>query len=252
MSSITINGKNSYTDFGALLTSRSTPPPSIRDISATIPYRNGDICFTYQNGGKPTYDTRTLTYKFVFMDCPKTALRKAVADFENWILSAGECDLYDDAEIYHYRARAISCTESEKGYHVEVTATFKAQPYKISDDFSDKGFDDFSFESDYLNLTDISLTAVKQTRYAPPATLKIYSYADRPIRPRLSYKRSKDDAKSVGFTYFALNDKEISASVYRNTEKEFDLDELTLQPGVNTLAAYGFGTLTLKLYEEAL
>lgn len=63
MSSITINGKNSYTDFGALLTSRSTPPPNIRDISATIPYRNGDICFTYQNGGKPTYDTRTLTYK---------------------------------------------------------------------------------------------------------------------------------------------------------------------------------------------
>ena len=56
----------------------------------------------------------------------------------------------------------------------------------------------------------------------------------------------------MGFTYFALNDKEISASVYRNTEKEFDLDELTLQPGVNTLAAYGFGTLTLKLYEEAL
>ena len=146
MSSITINGKNSYADFGALLTSRSTPPPSIRDISATIPYRNGDICFTYQNGGKPTYDTRTLTYKFVFMDCPKTALRKAVADFENWILSAGECDLYDDAEIYHYKARAISCTESEKGYHVEVTATFKAQPYKLSDDFSDKGFDDFSFE----------------------------------------------------------------------------------------------------------
>lgn len=73
-----------------------------------------------------------------------------------------------------------------------------------------------------------------------------------PYAPRLSYKRSEDDAKGVGFTYFALNDEEISASVYRNTEKEFDLDELTLQPGVNTLAAYGFGTLTLKLYEEAL
>lgn len=252
MSSITINGKNSYTDFGALLTSRSTPPPNIRDISATIPYRNGDICFTYQNGGKPTYDTRTLTYKFVFMDCPKTALRKTVADFENWILSAGECDLYDDAEIYHYKARAISCAESEKGYHVEVTATFKAQPYKISDDFSDKGFDDFSFENDCLNLTNMTLTAIKMAPHAPMGVLRIYLYSDVPIKPRLIYRRSADDTDKVGFTYFQNNNIDISEKVYRPTEKPFDMDELILQPGLNTLSAYGFGSLTLSLHEEVL
>ena len=38
----------------------------------------------------------------------------------------------------------------------------------------------------------------------------------------------------------------------RYTEKPFDMDELILQPGLNTLSAYGFGSLTLSLHEEVL
>lgn len=252
MSSITINGKNSYKDFDALLTARSSPPPAIKDISVTIPYRSGDICFTYQNGGKPAYEARTLTYTFLFVGFPKQNLRKRVSEFESWILKAGECIVYDSADIYYYKARPVSCKESEKGYRIEVTVTFKAQPYKISPDYSDIGFDNFNFETDYLNQTAMTLTANQQAPHAPAGVLEVYSYADRPIRPRLSYKRSENDTEGVGFTYFELNGEEVKANVYRKTEKDFDLDELVLKPGLNVLAAYGFGALTLKLYEEVL
>jgi len=98
----------------------------------------------------------------------------------------------------------------------------------------------------------MTLTAVKQTRYAPPAILKVFLYSDVPIKPRLIYRRSADDTDKVGFTYFQNNGADISEKVYRPTEKPFDMDELILQPGVNTLSAYGFGSLTLDLHEEVL
>ena len=251
MASIKINGKDSYDDFNALLTKRSISPPTIRDISETIPYRNGDICFTYQNG-KPAYDTRSLTYTFEFVDYPKEKLRADITAFENWILNQGVCEIYDSSDFYHYFARPLSCKESEKGFKCEVTVSFNAQPYKRSDDFSDIPFDEFNFNSDYLNPTEITLNAVVLGNHQPPAELKIYSYADRPIRPRLSYRKSADDTDKQGFTSFWCNGNEISDNCYRETENEFEIDGVVLEPGVNTLNAYGYGSLTVRLVEEVL
>lgn len=229
--------------------------PEENRIEATLPFMNGFYDFS-KIAGERTYKQRDITIKFSLSAKDENELYRRKCDVVRWLSGAkGELRISFLTDYHFVGATAVfdtSAFEFTSRRTADLTVNFKTYPFLRSDDYSDISFDDFNFETDYLNLTDISLTAVKQTQYAPPATLKIYSYADRPIRPRLSYKRSEDDTKSVGFTYFALNDQEISASVYRNTEKEFDLDELILQPGVNTLAAYGFGTLTLKLYEEAL
>ena len=98
----------------------------------------------------------------------------------------------------------------------------------------------------------MTLTAIEMAPHAPMGVLKVYLYSDVPIKPRLIYRRSVDDIDKVGFTHFQNNNVDISEKVYRPTEKPFDMDELILQPGLNTLSAYGFGTLTLSLHEEVL
>ena len=248
MASITINGKNSYDDFNALLTKRSISPPSIINISETLPYSDGDVCFTYQNGGRPNYSTRTLTYTFEFVDYPKDKLRDDVTRFENWIFRNGICELYDDSDFYHFTARPISCSESEKGFKCEVTVKFTAQPFKRSDDFSDCPFDEFNFATDCMNQSVISISASSNME----KTLNVYSYADRPIRPRLSYKKTGSSIGQAGFTKLKVNGETIDNNCYHETENEFDLDEFVLEPGLNSVSVSGFGTLTIRLVEEVL
>ena len=250
-------GDRKSTDFGLTIQKDGVDisQPEENRIEATLPFMNGFYDFS-KMAGERTYKQRDITIKFSLSAKDENELYRRKCDVVRWLSGAkGELRISFLTDYHFVGATAVfdtSAFEFTSRRTADLTVNFKTYPFLRSDDYSDIGFDNFNFETDCLNLTDISLTAVEQTQYAPPATLKVYSYDDRPIRPRLSYKRSEDDTRGVGFTYFALNDKEISASVYRNTEKEFDLDELTLQPGVNTLAAYGFGTLTLNLYEEVL
>lgn len=229
--------------------------PEENRIEATLPFMNGFYDFS-KMAGERTYKQRDITIKFSLSAKDENELYRRKCDVVRWLsVAKGELRISFLTDYHFVGTTAVfdtSAFEFTSRRTADLTVNFKTYPFLRSDDYSDIGFDDFSFENDYLNLTDMTLTAVKQTRYAPPATLKIFLYSDVPIKPRLIYRRSADDTDKVGFTYFQNNNVDISEKVYRPTEKPFDMDELILQPGVNTLSAYGFGSLTLDLYEEVL
>lgn len=128
MSGLTINDRNTWDDFGALLNSRDISPPEIQNITEEIPFADGEIDFTYMDG-KVHYKPRSLVYIFEFVEYPKTKLRNKVTAFENWIFSLGVCNIYDeDVDGWYYIARPISCKESESGFICKVTVTFTAAP----------------------------------------------------------------------------------------------------------------------------
>lgn len=238
MASITINQKNSYKDFDALLTGRDVSPPEIQDVSVDIPYKNGDLCFTYLNG-KPVYNMRTLTYTFDFVDYPKTALRKKITLFENWIMSSGECEIYDEADlIYHFKARPISCKESESGFKCTVTVTFKAYPFKISSDYANAKWDDFCFETDYLNPRDYELTQGE--------TIAFYNYGINDIVPKVTLVT--EDWYCVIMDLGTTNNHYIP----KDTENSI-IDGLVFKPGLNEfVVSSGSGTLSFIAQEEVI
>lgn len=129
---ITLNGKNSVADFGALLTQRDISPPAVRRITETLPYVDGEIDFTYMYG-KAKYEQRTLTYTFEFSGEEKKQLRERMTAFENWILTSGESRLYDSCiDGYHFNVKPVSCSESEDDFSCEITAVFTADPFMQS------------------------------------------------------------------------------------------------------------------------
>lgn len=132
MSSITINGTNTWDDYGAIMTSKDVSPPEIKTITEELPYADGFIDFTRLDG-KIHYKPRNLTYVFEFLESSKSLLTEITSSFINWLYSLGECDIYDeDIEDWHFRGVMTSCKESVQGVVSKITVTFTAEPYMIS------------------------------------------------------------------------------------------------------------------------
>lgn len=221
MASVTINAKNTYIDFNALLIKRDISPPEIKDVPIDIPYRNGDICMTYINGNKPSYNPRTLTYDFEFVEYPKTKLRDKITLFENWIMSCGECELYDDTDMrYHFiNARPISCKESESGFKCTVTVTFKAYPFRLSENYANATWDSFCFDTDYLNPTEYIC------KKSGSNTFRFYNYGLHDICPEAEYIKSGSGTLTLYKT-----DMGKPITIAGNVKK---LDGFILKPGLN-------------------
>lgn len=250
-------GGRKSTEFGLIIQKDgiNIAQPEENRIEVTLPFMNGFYDFS-EIAGEHTYKQREIEVKFNLSAKNENELYRQKCEIIRWLsLSKGELKISPLKEYRFVKAVAVldtSAFEFTSRRTADLTVNFKAYPFMLTADYSDIGFDNFNFEADYLNPTAMTLTANQQAPHAPAGVLEVYSYADRPIRPRLSYKHSENDTEGVGFTYLELNGEEVKANVYRKTEKDFDLDELVLLPGLNTLAAYGFGTLTLKLYEEVL
>ena len=247
MSSISINGRNTYDYYDALLTSRSTPPPKVKDISATIPYRDGDICFTYQNG-KAAYDTRSLTYTFEFFENSTLKLRQKINDFENWLYNSKICKITDEIGET-YTALLISYTEEWSGYHCKVKVQFTADPYKLSADFSDSAWDSFNFESDCLNADIMTVTAKPPAQYSEYTEIHIFNFADYPITPRVSYGGYRH---YPGLVSLSVNGVAYYPNYYYHDTDEWFNANFSLQPGDNVVKVLGWGTLTFEMREECL
>lgn len=252
MASITIQDKNSYKDFDALLVGRDISPPEIKDICVDIPYKNGDICFTYVNSEKPVYNTRTLTYTFEFVDYPKSMLRKKITMFENWIMNSGECEIYDDSDMtYHFRSRPISCKEAESGFKCTVTVTFKAYPFRISENYANATWDNFCFETDYLN----------PLEYKPSASgvskKWFYNYGTNDICPGVEYIPDENVADAGQRQMIVCPDNGSGQPDYLFTtavrESVDKLDGFVFHPGYNVFfVLHGTGTIRFKACEEVI
>ena len=133
MSSITINGVNSYSRFGALLVKRNISPPPIRTRFEEIPYLDGFIDLS-RTDGKLHFSGRTLEYTFEFLETSVTELRSKLSAFESWLYSLPSgCEIYDeDIPNKYFVASLRECREDAEGRHCAVTVSFSAAPFMQS------------------------------------------------------------------------------------------------------------------------
>lgn len=248
---ILFNDKKS-SEFSAIIESVDIGQPAQVVIEDTVPFMNGVWDFS-RISGQPIYGSRKISVVFAIIGNDENDVLKTKVEILRWLTSVESSDLrisfVEDYHFAHATCRAETSAFKLQGRrYAKFTVNFIAHPYMVSDDFSDCPFDEFNFATDCMNQSVISIAASPNTT----KTLNVYSYADRPIRPRLSYKKISSSVGLAGFTKLKVNGEIISNNCYHETENEFDLDEFVLEPGRNTISLVGFGTLTIRLVEEVL
>ena len=240
MTSITWNGKNSYDDFEATIKTYNHGYPTKNNYIMQVPYSSAVIDFTPMQ--KESYSTRELNYTFNIIDPDIQKLHKKVTAFTNWILQGNSFDpLYDISKQYHFMAKAISCTPKFNHFVCELEVSFIALPYRISENYSNAEWDNFCFETDYLNPAEYTKVENKTT------SCHFYNYGINDICPEVEFVPDENSS----FDYVVLsNPYSAPITINRNTTK---LNGFILKPGANEFALIsGAGTIRLKACEEVI
>lgn len=126
MSSITAGGKNSYSDFGALLVSKNIAHAQPKNYFETVPYSSRVYDFSRLDGSLH-FDMDLITYEFEFLERTKQILRRKVDDFVRWFYGLEpETSLVDNDDIVSFTVTPYECTENEEGLHCRVALKFVA------------------------------------------------------------------------------------------------------------------------------
>lgn len=236
--SVTLGGGRSN-DLGLIVAKDGidiSQPERVKTM-VTIPYMDGAYDFSFL-GGKPVYKCRTVKITFVLTGADTNELYRRKCKAVEWLSSVQSGELYISCLDYHFIKAVLTAASFDfiSPTAGRLTATFTAYPYMRSPDYADTAFDDFSFEDNCLNQDIITISGGE--------SIKVYSYADRDITPRLSFKKSGGDTAGLTIT---LNGEKLSELI-----KGGDTADFALKSGINTISAAGSGTLTLELYEEVL
>lgn len=245
--SIFFDGKNSNLNFGLRILKSNFTLPQKKTVYVDMPYHNGSPDFTYANG-RCYYEQRTIEYTMFIKAQNYTELEMKIAEIANWLNDALPQKLYDTL-LGKYHWTSAYCTEvtpviDEDFPCAEITVVFSVDPFKSTKDYADIAFDSFSFEHDYMNLSEIICTSSD--------ILNVYSYAGEPIIPCLSYRKFTADTDKKGLTCLKVNDEMLNGNIYRADDEEFFRKDFIIQPGENTISASGFGELTIRLSEVSL
>jgi hypothetical protein len=123
-------------EYGAVLASITSTLPAPRQITDTVPYRDGVYDFSRFDGSLH-YDNRTITCVFNIVASDTDELNDRLGKLNDWLYSDGDGMLYDDHDAFwHYEE--VCCTDIQKALiladqtAMQVTATMSAYPYKIS------------------------------------------------------------------------------------------------------------------------
>lgn len=133
MRGIFFNGKHSWYDFRAVISSSEKPPPEKNIVEETIPYSNVTYDFSCLTG-KQTYQNRTLKYTFSILSSNARHIHQKADDFINWLYAPKErIQLQDDCEPdYYYMAKCTNISTPEFiGSICQLTVTFTAYPLRI-------------------------------------------------------------------------------------------------------------------------
>lgn len=131
---LTINGKDSYTDFGQCIASREISVPEKRIIKESVPYRNGDYDFTSANG-EATFENRLLTYTFDIIGADMLEVEAQKAKMLDWLMFVEDADIYDGyIDGYHFHGSYESCEWSEEWEQSQLSVTFSVYPYAIANE----------------------------------------------------------------------------------------------------------------------
>lgn len=136
-SGFTFDGKHSYRDMGMTIDpERNISIPNKVKYKESLPFSNKVWDFSSIYGG-PTYEERTLTYKFNLMGKPiesKADMNMIKTVLLKWLLSPNEkTPLYDDHFPNFYFMAEVEGNNSfeEDWKHGFLNVTFTAQPFMI-------------------------------------------------------------------------------------------------------------------------
>lgn len=133
MKSLTINGMDSYIDFGQCIASREISIPEKRVIKESVPYKNGDYDFTALNS-EPTFENRTITYKFDIIGVNMEEVEEQKRELLDWLMFVEDADVYDGyLDGYHFHGSYESAEWEEDWEQSALIVTFSVYPYMIAD-----------------------------------------------------------------------------------------------------------------------
>ena len=132
MDFINYNGKNSYIDFGLIMTDKNMGELERERIIETIPYCNFPLTFDFSDAMGVIYKERKITYTFVISSQSENDLFRKYAEICNWLMPSNIGQLSDsDMGEFYYIARClkISALKRISARTGSVSVDFAANPY---------------------------------------------------------------------------------------------------------------------------
>ena len=152
--------------FGLHMHAREAITPTEKEVTASIPYRQGVVDFSNLFGAR-MYNNRTITYVFYCFDIAQTDVSLYQTTIENLLMRGFDQELHDSSEpqfhyacidkkaqfsaMFHYRGKCKEViVEDDYAFRrLRVQITFDLYPFKISNHPESMDlFDAFNFELD--------------------------------------------------------------------------------------------------------
>lgn len=126
---ISANGKHSFNDFGLSIAERKISPPSLKRITETVPYMNGEYDFSALNG-EIALEPRELYYSFDIAELTTESMEQIKTFFLSWLYSIVNTKIYDDyLSEYYFYGSLDKIDWSEDFGKGTIGVTFSAYPY---------------------------------------------------------------------------------------------------------------------------
>lgn len=224
-------GLHSYADFGLIIKSKKIYLPSKNKIELTVPFMDGSYDFSGIYG-EQTYSDRPLEYVFYLSVDEPNLIEIYGEKVINWLLDGYRSRLEDDElPRYYFMAECVSADYKVISCNIwEITASFKAYPYKIGINYEGHDlWDEYSIED-----------------YAQPVYFSVHD--------SISIMLYNPSVVSVAPSVICSNTMTVTMNDTRYTFKEGMTKDhrFKLQKGENQMTVQGNGTIEFKFRKEVL
>ena len=127
---ITINGKNSFIDFGLVISDKTVGLPTKKVITDTVPFFNGFYDFSNVQGFN-FFDDRYLEFVFDITADTQTELEELYTDVLIWLMDTNQSTIYDSESQKTYVGSLDKWSVEEDILYKQLTVSFKCQPYSL-------------------------------------------------------------------------------------------------------------------------
>lgn len=215
MKGISTNNKHSYNDFKLSIADRKISPPSLKRITETVPYMNGEYDFSNLNG-EIALENRELYYSFEIAETTTEQMEKIKHQFLLWLYSIVDKDIYDDyLSDYYFHGSLKNVEWSEDFGKGILEVTFSVYPYM------------YEKEKTIVNLSvEGKLETLINVNSAHPIISKIFTSNEVNIK---------------------INDKSFSFA-----KGEYSYDDLKFNPGENKVTLEGTSEVIFTYRNEMI
>ena len=127
---ITINGKNSFIDFGLVVSDKTVGLPTKKVITDTVPFFNGFYDFSNVQGFN-YFDDRYLEFVFDITADTQSELEELYTNVLIWLMDTNQSTIYDTESQKTYVGSLDKWSVEEDILYKQLTVSFKCQPYSL-------------------------------------------------------------------------------------------------------------------------